>query len=118
MPYRTFAVYNVAGGVLWATDAALLGHSAGGAHQTAERTAGQARLATLGIVVIGVTVAALAHRRRYGDHGRPPPDPHGDLRTRFSRASPDHRRPCDDQQPTSRAPQPHAATHEAFGPVP
>jgi hypothetical protein len=48
MPYRTFAVYNIARAVLWATGFVLLGYAAGRAYRTAERIAGQAGLALLG----------------------------------------------------------------------
>ena len=43
VPYRTFAAYNVAGGVLWATGFVLLGFAAGPAWRTAERFAGRLR---------------------------------------------------------------------------
>jgi undecaprenyl-diphosphatase len=70
MPYRTFAVYNVAGGVLWTTGSVLLGFGAGGAYRTAERIAGQAGLVVFGVIVVGATVAALVHRRRQGRRGQ------------------------------------------------
>jgi undecaprenyl-diphosphatase len=77
MPYRIFAVYNVAGGVLWATGSVLLGFGAGGAYRTAERIAGQAGLVVLGAVVVGATAAALVHRRRQGYRGQRAPDRRG-----------------------------------------
>jgi membrane-associated protein len=77
MPYRTFAMYNAAGGVLWATGVTLLGYGAGGAYQAAERTAGQAGLVLLGAGVVGAAVAALVHRRRRGHRGGPAADPRG-----------------------------------------
>jgi membrane-associated protein len=64
MPYRTFAVYNIAGGVLWATGFVLLGYATGRAFRTAERIAGQASLALLGAIVVGTVVALLIRRRR------------------------------------------------------
>ena len=65
MPYRTFALYNAAGGLLWATGFVLVGYAAGPAYRTAEHVAGQAGLALLAAVVVGAAVAAvLAHRRR------------------------------------------------------
>ena len=69
MPYRTFAVYNAAGGVLWATASVLLGFTAGGAYRTAERVVGQAGLVLLGAIVVGATAMALVHRWRR-DHRR------------------------------------------------
>jgi membrane-associated protein len=73
VPYRTFVVWNVAGGVLWATGAVLLGFAAGSAWQTAERVAGRAGLVVVGTVVVVAAAAALWHRRRLGRRGRPAP---------------------------------------------
>jgi membrane-associated protein len=70
MPYRTFAVYNLAGGVLWATGFVLLGFAAGRAYRTAERLAGQAGLVLLGAIVVGAATAALVRRRRARHRGQ------------------------------------------------
>jgi membrane-associated protein len=78
VPYRTFAAYNVAGGVLWATGFVLLGFAAGPAWGTAERVAGGAGLALLGTIVLAAAAAALLHRWRPGHHGRPTPERPGD----------------------------------------
>ena len=78
MPYRTFAVYNAVGGVLWATGSVLLGFAAGNAYRTAERIAGQAGLVLLGAVVVVAGAAAVVHRRRQGHRGQPVPDRPGD----------------------------------------
>jgi undecaprenyl-diphosphatase len=78
LPYRTFAAYNVAGGVLWATGFVLLGFAAGPAWHTAERVAGQAGLALLGTIVVVAAAAALLHRRRPRHRGRPAPGRPGD----------------------------------------
>ena len=77
VPYRTFAAYNVAGGVLWATGFVLLGFAAGPAWRTAERFAGGAGLALLGTIVLAAA-AALLHAWRPGHHGRPTPERPGD----------------------------------------
>ncbi|HEV2896093.1 MAG TPA: DedA family protein [Actinomycetota bacterium] len=77
VPYRTFAAYNVAGGVLWATGFVLLGFAAGPAWRTAERVAGGAGLALLGTIVLAAA-AALLHAWRPGHHGRPTPERPGD----------------------------------------
>jgi membrane-associated protein len=71
VPYRTFAVYNLTGGVLWATGFVLLGFAAGPAWRTAERVAGRAGLVLLGAIVATAAGAALLHRRRLGRRGRP-----------------------------------------------
>ncbi len=78
VPYRTFAAYNLAGGVLWATGFVLLGFAAGPAWRTAERVAGQAGLVVLGTVVVVAAAAALLHRRRPGHRDRPAPERPGD----------------------------------------
>jgi membrane-associated protein len=73
VPYRTFAAYNVAGGVLWATGFVLLGFAAGPAWGTAERVAGRAGLVLLGTIVVVTAGVALLRRRRPGHRGRPAP---------------------------------------------
>ena len=78
VPYRTFAAYNLAGGVLWATGFVLLGFAARPAWRTAERVAGQAGLVVLGTVVVVAAAAALLHRRRPGHRDRPAPERPGD----------------------------------------
>jgi len=78
VPYRTFAAYNLAGGVLWATGFVLLGFAARPAWRTAERVAGQAGLVVLGTVVVVAAAAALLHRWRPGHRDRPAPERPGD----------------------------------------
>ena len=77
VPYRTFAAWNVAGGVLWATAFVLLGFAAGPAWRTVERVAGQAGLALLGAIG-AAAAAALLHRRHPGRRGRPASERPGD----------------------------------------
>jgi membrane-associated protein len=72
MPYRTFAGYNAAGGLLWATGFVLLGYAAGSAYRTVERIAGQAGLALLAAVVAGTAVAFWVTRRRSSRPGHSP----------------------------------------------
>jgi membrane-associated protein len=78
VPYRTFAAYNLAGGVLWATGFVLLGFAAGPAWGTAERVAGRAGLVLLGTIVVVAAAAALLRRRRPGHRDRPAPERPGD----------------------------------------
>jgi membrane-associated protein len=73
MPYRTFLVYNVAGGVLWAAGYVLLGFAAGPAWRTAERVAGGVGLVLLGGIVAVAGTALLVRRRRSGRRRRPAP---------------------------------------------
>jgi membrane-associated protein len=78
VPYRTFALYNVAGGVLWATGFVLVGFAAGRAYRTAELVAGQVGLVLLGAIVVGGAAVALLRRRRSSYRGRPAPERPGD----------------------------------------
>jgi membrane protein DedA with SNARE-associated domain/membrane-associated phospholipid phosphatase len=61
MPYRTFLVYNAAGGILWATGFILLGVAAGGSWHLVERWAGRAALLLLALLA-GAVVAFLGAR--------------------------------------------------------
>jgi membrane protein DedA with SNARE-associated domain len=72
MPYRTFLVFNAAGGIVWGTGFTLLGYFAGAAYQKVERTAGTA----VAVVVAVVVVAALVvwHVRRKRRENAPAPD--------------------------------------------
>jgi membrane protein DedA with SNARE-associated domain/membrane-associated phospholipid phosphatase len=57
--YRTFAVYNAAGGVVWATGFVLLGYVAGTGWRRVEHLAGRASLLLLVVlVVVGAIVLA------------------------------------------------------------
>jgi membrane-associated protein len=74
MPYRSFAAWNLAGGVLWATGVVLLGFAAGRTWRTAERVAGRAGLVLLGTVVVIAAAVVLVRRRRSGRRGRSAPE--------------------------------------------
>ena len=57
MPYRTFALYNVTGGTLWAGGFVLLGYIAGDSYKRFEHVAKQASLLVLlAAVVVGLAV--------------------------------------------------------------
>src|SRR2546423_3509878 len=57
MPYRTFAVYNMAGGALWATGFVLVGYAAGTSWRRVEHVAKRASLVLLLIAVVGAAIA-------------------------------------------------------------
>jgi membrane-associated protein len=77
MPYRTFAVYNAIGGVVWGAGYSLLGYLAGSAYAVIERRVGTG----LAIAIAALVVAALAvwgvrrHRRAAGAAGVPGQQP-------------------------------------------
>ncbi len=68
MPYRTFALYNIAGGAIWATGMVLLGYLAVASWQRAAGWASRVGLALLALIVFAVAVrlAVNATRRRVG----------------------------------------------------
>ncbi len=66
VPYRTFLVYNVAGGAAWATGMVLLGYLAGASWQKAAHWASRVGLALLALIMVGLALrlAARATSRR------------------------------------------------------
>jgi undecaprenyl-diphosphatase len=60
VPYGTFLIFNVAGGILWATSFILLGVVAGGSWHVVEAWAGRASLALLVLIVLAAAVVAAA----------------------------------------------------------
>ena len=66
MPYRTFAAYNVAGGVCWATAMVFLGYLAGASWERAAHWASRVGLLLLGLIllVVALRIAMVATRRR------------------------------------------------------
>ena len=63
MHYRTFLVWNVVGGAVWATGFVLLGYFAGSGYAAIEKRVSYGGLVLLGLVVVGIVVAVLRHRR-------------------------------------------------------
>ena len=68
--YRVFLVYNVAGGVAWATTAVLLGYLGGSSWKHVEHIASRVGLAALGVVVLTVLGVVLLRRVRGGPLAR------------------------------------------------
>lgn len=64
--YRTFLAYNVAGGLLWASLAVLLGYLAGSSWRHVEHLASRIGLGALGAVIVLVGAGYLLHRARAG----------------------------------------------------
>jgi undecaprenyl-diphosphatase len=62
--YRTFALYNVAGGAIWATGVILLGYLGGSSWHHVEHLASRIGLVILGLVVLAVVVGFLGRRGR------------------------------------------------------
>jgi membrane-associated protein len=62
MPYRTFALHNLLGGIVWGVGYSLLGYLAGSAYGVVERTVGTGLAIALAVVAIAL-VAAWAWRR-------------------------------------------------------
>ncbi len=57
MPYRTFALGNIIGGVLWATTYTLIGYVAGNNWPTVEHWLGRGGLMLAGVVVVALLIA-------------------------------------------------------------
>lgn len=66
MPYGRFAVANVIGGTIWAIAFVMVGYLAGSSYSTILRSFNTAGYVLLGLVVAGLLVAWVVHRRRAG----------------------------------------------------
>jgi membrane-associated protein len=65
MPYRTFVVWNAAGGIVWGTLFVVLGHAAGRSYKAVEQTVGRGlAIGVLVLVVVGVVAWRLYERRK------------------------------------------------------
>jgi undecaprenyl-diphosphatase len=62
--YRTFALYNIAGGATWATGVILLGYLGGSSWHHVEHLASRIGLVILGLVVLAVAAGFLTRRGR------------------------------------------------------
>ncbi len=62
MPYRTFAVFNVSGGVIWASGFVLLGYAAGTSYHQVEHYAKEASVLLLGVGLLVVATVWVARR--------------------------------------------------------
>ena len=64
MRYRTFLLWNVVGGICWATSAAMLGYAAGKSYRQVERQVSYGGYILLGIVAMVLLFLWLRRRRR------------------------------------------------------
>jgi membrane-associated protein len=73
VPYRTFLVYNLLGGVVWGVGYSLLGYLAGSAYTVIERRVGAGlAIAVAAVIVAGLAVWAIRrHRSRASQPAEP-----------------------------------------------
>jgi membrane protein DedA with SNARE-associated domain len=64
VPYRTFLIYNLAGGVIWGVGYCLLGYLAGSAYVAVERKVGTGLAIALAVVVVAAAVIWAVRRHR------------------------------------------------------
>lgn len=64
LPYRTFAVWNAAGGTVWAVAYLLVGYFAGESYRSVEKLLGRWALAVTALLVVGAFVLHRVRRRR------------------------------------------------------
>jgi membrane-associated protein len=62
--YRTFAIYNVLGGLIWGTGYCLLGYLAGSAYAAVERRVGTGLAIAIGAVVVAAVAVWTIRRHR------------------------------------------------------
>jgi membrane-associated protein len=70
MGYREFAVFNIAGGLLWAAAVAILGYLAGAGYHAVEQRLGLGSEIVLGLVALAGVVTWLRRRSRRHDRRR------------------------------------------------
>ncbi len=64
VPYRTFLIYNIAGGIIWGVGYCLLGYLAGSAYVAIERKVGTGLAIALAVVVVAAAVIWAVRRHR------------------------------------------------------
>ena len=64
VPYRTFLIYNVVGGVIWGVGYCLLGYLAGSAYSAVESRIGTGLAIAVAVLVIGAVVVWTVRRHR------------------------------------------------------
>lgn len=69
MPYKRFAIANIAGGCAWATAVALAGYAAGNSYKKVEKYFSGASFAIIGVVVVAVVII-IGRKRRKSEHAK------------------------------------------------
>ncbi len=64
IPYRTFTLYNVLGGVIWGVGYVVLGYLAGSAYAVIERDVGAGLAIAIGVIVVAAIVIWMYRRHR------------------------------------------------------
>lgn len=64
MHYRTFAIFNVTGGIAWAISMTMLGYGAGQSFKQVEKVAGQISYIVLAVVLVAIAVFVVLRKRR------------------------------------------------------
>ncbi len=90
VPYRTFILYNVAGGIIWGVGYCLLGYLAGSAYSVIESRIGTGLAVAVAVVVLAaVAVWAVRRHRAVAGVGAATPDRAARAAARDDAASPD-----------------------------
>ncbi len=66
LPYRTFLVYNAAGGLLWGSAVVLLGYLSGAAYRTVAARFGEIAAAVVGAIAVTALIVVRVRRRHRG----------------------------------------------------
>jgi membrane-associated protein len=72
LPYGTFAVWNMGGGLLWAIAITLGGFFAGNAYQRLETYIGEGAVAVLALIIVALISLHVVRGRRRSHLNRPP----------------------------------------------
>jgi membrane-associated protein len=74
VPYRTFLLYNVVGGIIWGVGYCLLGYLAGSAYSAVESRVGTGLAVAVALVVVAAVVVWVVRRRHAAAPGPEVPD--------------------------------------------